>query len=44
MVVRAVKSLFRIIDRGNTDRENAEQLKDIEESINSLEGGELLMS
>ena len=38
VVVQAVESLFRIIDRGITDRENAEQLKDIRESLNALEG------
>ena len=42
VVVQAVESLFRIIDRGITDRENAEQLKDIRESINALEGGKVL--
>ena len=42
VVVQAVESLFRIIDRGITDRENAEQLKDIRESINALEGGIIL--
>ena len=29
VVVQAVESLFRIIDRGFTDRENAEQLREI---------------
>ncbi len=38
VVVQAVESLFRIIDRGITDRENAEQLKDIKETLNALEG------
>ena len=38
VVVQAVESLFRIIDRGITDRENAEQLKEIKESLNALEG------
>ena len=42
VVVQAVESLFRIIDRGITDRENAEQLKDIRESLNALEGGRVL--
>ena len=42
VAVQAVESLFRIIDRGITDRENAEQLKDIRESINALEGGRIL--
>ena len=42
VVVQAVESLFRIIDRGVTDRENAEQLKDIRESLNALEGGRVL--
>ena len=41
VVVQAVESLFRIIDRGITDRENAEQLKEIRESINALEGGKV---
>jgi len=41
VVVQAVESLFRIIDRGITDRENAEQLKDIRESLNALEGGKV---
>ena len=42
VVVQAVESLFRIIDRGITNRENAEQLKDIRESLNALEGGRIL--
>ena len=33
---------FRIIDRGITDRENAEQLREIKESLNALEGGRVL--
>ena len=39
VVVQAVESLFRIIDRGITDRENAEQLKEIIECLNAVEGG-----
>ena len=35
--VQAVESLFRIIDR-----ENAEQLREIKESLNALEGGRVL--
>ena len=42
VVVQAVESLFRIIDRGITDRENAEQLKDIKETLNAIEGGRIL--
>ena len=42
VVVQAVESLFRIIDRGVTDRENAEQLREIKESLNALEGGRVL--
>ena len=42
VVVQAVESLFRIIDRGITDRENAEQLKEIKESLSALEGGRVL--
>ena len=42
VVVQAVESLFRIIDRGITDRENAEKLKDIKESLNALEGGRVV--
>ena len=42
VVVQAVESLFRIIDRGITDRENAEQLKEIKESLNALEGGRVV--
>ena len=42
VVVQAVESLFRIIDRGITDRENAEQLREIKESLNALEGGRVL--
>ena len=41
VVVQAVESLFRIIDRGITDRENAEQLKEIKESLYALEGGRI---
>ena len=42
-MVQAVESLFRIIDRGVTDRENAEHIKGIKESLNALEGGRVLM-
>ena len=42
VVVQAVESLFRIIDRGITDREKADQLKDIRESLNALVGGRVL--
>ena len=42
VVVQAVESLFRIIDRGITDRENAEQLKEFKESLNALEGGKVV--
>ena len=42
VVVQAVESLFRIIYRGITDRESAEQIKDIKESLNALEGGQVL--
>ena len=42
VVVQAVESLFRIIDRGITDRDNAEQLKEIKESLNALEGGRVV--
>ena len=42
VVVQAVESLFRIIDRGITDRENAEHIKEIKESLNALEGGNVL--
>ena len=42
VVVQAVESLFRIIDRGITDQENAEQLREIKESLNALEGGRVL--
>ena len=42
VVVQAVESLFRIIDRGITDRENAEHIKEIKESLTALEGGLVL--
>ena len=42
VVVQAVESLFRIIDRGITDRDNAEQIKEIKESLNALEGGRVV--
>ena len=42
VVVKAVESLFRIIDRGITDRENAEHIKEIKESLNALEGGRVV--
>ena len=42
VVVQAVESLFRIIDRGITDRDNAEHIKEIKESLNALEGGNVL--
>ena len=42
VVVQAVESLFRIIDRGITDRENAENIKQIKESLNALERGSVI--
>ena len=42
VVVQAVESLFRIIDRGITDRQNAEHIKDIKETLNALEGGRVV--
>ena len=36
------ESLFRIIDRGITYRENAEYTKEINESLNALEGGKIV--
>ena len=42
VVVQAVESLFRIIDRGITDRENTEHIKEIKEYLNALEGGRVL--
>jgi len=42
VVVQAVESLFRIIDRGITDRENAKHIKEIKESLNALEGGKVV--
>ena len=42
VVVQAVESLFRIIDRGITDRDNAEHIKEIKESLNALEGGKVV--
>ena len=42
VVVQAVESLFRIIDRSMTDRQNAEHIKQIKESLNALEGGRVV--
>ncbi len=42
VVVQAVESLFRIIDRGITYRDNAEHIKHIKESLNALEGGRVV--
>ena len=42
VVVQAVENLFSIIDRGVTDRENAEHIKEIKESLNALEGGRVV--
>ena len=42
VVVQAVESLFMNIDRGITDRENAEHIKEIKESLSALEGGRVL--
>ena len=42
VVVQAVESFFRIIDRGITDRENAENRKEIKESLCASEGGRVL--
>ncbi len=40
--VSACQAVFAIIDKGVTDRENAEQLRAIKESLNALEGGKLI--
>ncbi|WP_320667461.1 hypothetical protein [Prochlorococcus sp. MIT 1307] len=40
--VTACQAVFVIIDKGVTDRENAEQLKAIRESLNALEGGRVI--
>ena len=37
-----LESLFKIIDRCVTDRENAEHIKEIKESLNALEGGKVV--
>ena len=42
VVVQAEESLFRIIDRGITDRDNAEHIIEIKESLNALEGGRVV--
>ena len=42
VVIQAVESLLRIIDRGITDRENAEHIKEIKESLCALEGGRVV--
>ncbi len=42
VVVQAVESLFQIIDRGITDRDNAAHIKQIKESLNALEGGRVV--
>ena len=41
VVVQAVESLFRIIDRSIKDRENTEHIKEIKESLNAHEGGRI---
>ena len=40
--VSACQAVFAIIDKGVTDRENAEQLRVIKESLNALEGRKLI--
>ena len=40
--VSACQAVFAIIDKGVTDRENAEQLRVIRESLNALEGGRVI--
>ena len=40
--VSACQAVFAIIDKGVTDRENAEQLRAIRESLNALEGGRVI--
>ena len=40
--VSAWQADFAIIDKGVTDRENAEQLRAIRESLNALEGGRVI--
>jgi len=38
-VLNYCQAVFAIIDKGDTVRENAEQLQAIRESLNALEGG-----
>ena len=40
--VSACQAVFAIIDKGVADRENAEQLQTIRESLNALEGGRVI--
>ena len=42
VVVQAVESLFRIIDRSITYRENAKDIGEIKESLSALEGGRVV--
>ena len=40
--VSACQAVFAIIDKGVTERDNAEQLRAIRESLNALEGGRVI--
>ena len=40
--VSACQAVFAIIDKGVTDSEHAEQLREIRESLNALEGGRVI--
>ena len=40
--VSACEAVFRIIDKGVTDRDNAEQLREIRESLHAIEGGKVV--
>ena len=42
MLVHLLICVIKIIDRGIPDRDNAERIKEIKESLNALEGGKVV--
>ena len=40
--IEAIKTLFSIVDKGVTDRQQQEQLDDLKQQLASLEGGKIV--
>ena len=42
MSIEAIKTLFTIVDKGVTDRQQQEQLTELKEQLAALEGGKIV--